>query len=82
MLLINCDINFILTWSGNRVISEGNRITTFTITDTELYILVATLSTLDNTKLLQQLKSGFKSNNRESKPTFRLLNWTKFSGSK
>ena len=34
--------------------------TTFGITDTKLYIPVVTLSTNDNTKLLQQLKSGFK----------------------
>ena len=52
--LINCEINLILTWSANRVISEGNRVTTFAITDTKLYVLVVTLSTQDNTKLLQQ----------------------------
>ena len=34
--------------------------TAFTITDTELYIPVVTLSTQDNAKLLQLLKSGFK----------------------
>ena len=33
---------------------------TFSITDTNLYDPVATLSTQDNTKLLEQLKSGFK----------------------
>ena len=34
--------------------------TAFSITDTKHYNLVATLSTQDNTKLLEQLKSGFK----------------------
>ena len=34
--------------------------TAFTITDTELYIPVVTLSAQDNAKLLQLLKSGFK----------------------
>ena len=32
----------------------------FAITDTKLYVLVVTLSTQDNAKELQQLKSGFK----------------------
>ena len=32
----------------------------FAIADTKLYVAVATLSTQDNTKLLQQLKSGLK----------------------
>ena len=60
MLLIKSEINLILTWSANRVISEGNRTTNFTITDTKLYVTVVTLSTRYNTKLLQQLKSGFR----------------------
>ena len=33
---------------------------TFLITDTKLYVPVVTLSTQDDTKLLQELKSGFK----------------------
>ena len=33
---------------------------TFTITDTKRYIPVVTLSTQNNAKLLEQLKSGFK----------------------
>ena len=61
---------------------------TFVITDTKLYIPVVTLSTQDNTKLLQQLMSGFqrtiKWNKYQSKtiPIFILLNWSKFSMSK
>ena len=51
MPLINCEVNFILTWSSTCV---------FKITDTKLYVPAVTLSTQDNAKLLQQLKSGFK----------------------
>ena len=39
--------------------NDGN-IPTFTITETNLYVPVVTLSTQDNEKLLPQLKSGFK----------------------
>ena len=50
MPLINCEINVILTWSANCVISKVavNPGTTFAITDTKLYVPVATLSTEDN----------------------------------
>ena len=41
--------------------------TAFSITDTKIYIPVVTLSTQDNAKLLEQLKSGFK----------RTINWNK-----
>ena len=68
MFLINCEINLILIWSANCIISEGNRRTTFLIIDTKLYVPVVTLSTQDNTKLLQQLKSGFR----------RTTNWNKY----
>ena len=63
MHLINCDINLILTWSTNCVIistNVANQNATFEITDTKLYVPVATLSTQDNSKLLQSLKPGFK----------------------
>ena len=63
MSLINCEINPILTWSTNCVIvstNVANQNVTFEITETKLYVLVVTLSTKDNSKLLQQLKSGFK----------------------
>ena len=33
----------------------------FEVIDTKRYVLVVTLSTLDDAKLLQQLKPGFKS---------------------
>ena len=63
MPLINCEIELILTWSRNCVIIStniANQIPTFTITETNLYVPVFTLSTQDNVKLLPQLKSGFK----------------------
>ena len=58
--LINCKISLILTWSRNCVISEMNRVTTFPVTDTKLYVLVITLSNNDNEKLLPHVKSGFR----------------------
>ena len=41
---------------------------TFKITDTKLYVPVVTLSTQDNFKLLQQLRSGFT----------RVINWSRY----
>ena len=66
--LINCEINFILTWLANCLLVTStitNQIPTFTITETKLYetkhyVPVVTLSTLDNAKLSTELKSGFK----------------------
>ena len=52
MLLINCEINLILTWSENYIISEGDREANFAITATKLYVPVVTLWTQDNSKLL------------------------------
>ena len=62
MSLINCEINLILTWSANCIISSAaeNRAIIFAISDTKLYVSVVTLSTQDNGKLLQQMKSNFK----------------------
>ena len=69
--LINCEVNLILTWSSTCVlIATGvpNQAATFEITDTKLYVPVVTLSTQENTKFFQQLKSGFK----------RVINWNKY----
>ena len=67
--LINCEINFILAWSGNCVLSIApNEATTFAITDTKRYVPVVILSTQNNVKLLQQLKFGLK----------RKINWNKY----
>ena len=71
MPLINCEVNLILTWSSTCVpIATGNQnqAARFAITDTKLYVPVVTLSTQENTKFLQQLKSGFK----------RVINWNKY----
>ena len=53
MPLINCEVNFTLTWSPTCVISSANGQTKCKITETKLYALVVTLSTQDNAKLLQ-----------------------------
>ena len=66
--LIKCDANLILTWSSTCVITNSTSVGTFEIPDTKLYVPVVTLSTQDNSKLLQQLKSGFK----------RSVNWNKY----
>ena len=58
--LINCEFNLILTQPEKSVLSNDAKATTFPITNTNFYVSVITLSTQDNTKLLQQLKSGFK----------------------
>ena len=60
MPLINCEVNLILTWSSTCVITNSNSAGTFEITDTKLYVPAVTLSTQENTKLLQQLNSCFK----------------------
>ena len=60
MPLINCKINLVLTWSEDCVVSSATGATKFKITDTKLCFPVVTLSTEDNKKLLQQLKSSFK----------------------
>ena len=71
MPLINCEVNFELTWSKDFVITNSTGEGKFQITETKLYVLVVTLSTQDNAKLLQQLKSGFK----------RTINWNKYESS-
>ena len=58
MPVINCENNFFLTWSLNCVMISTNNINqtaTFTITETKLYVPEVTLSTQDNSKLLQEL---------------------------
>ena len=69
--LINCEINSILIWSADCIIIDApanNEVPTFALTDTKLYVLVVTLSTQNNAKLLQQLKSSFK----------RTINWNRY----
>ena len=69
--MINCEVNLILTWSSTCVIVStniANQVAAFEITNTKLYVAVVSLSTQENAKLLQQLKSGFK----------RVINWNKY----
>ena len=68
MPLINCEVNLILTWLSTCVITNSTGVGTVEITDTKLYVPVVTLSTQDNSKLLQKLRSGFK----------RTVNWNKY----
>ena len=63
MPLISFELNLILIWSTNSVMvfnDVANQSATFVISETRLYVPVVTLSTQDNAKLLQQLKSAFK----------------------
>ena len=71
MPLINCEVNLILTLSSTCFLvatNIPNQNETFAITDTKLYVPVVTLSTQENSKFLQKLKSGFK----------RVINWKKY----
>ena len=68
MLLINCEVNLLLAWSKDCVITNSTGEGKFAITDTKLYFSVVTLSTQDNAKLLQQLEFSFK----------RTINWSKY----
>ena len=73
MPLINCEVNLILTWSKDCVISSAIGQTKFAITERKRYVPVVTLSTQDNAKLPQQLQleSGFK----------RTIIWNKYRSS-
>ena len=53
MPLINCEVNLILTWSKDCVITNSTGEGKFEIDDTKLYVPVLTLSTQGNPKLLQ-----------------------------
>ena len=75
MLLINCAINLDLRWSKNCILAVtdvANQVTTFSVTDTKVFLPVVTSSTHDNAKLLTQLKFGFK----------RTINWNKYQSKK
>ena len=71
MLLNNCETTLDLNLPEKcfiAVTNVANQRTAFSITDTKLYVPVVTLSTQDRTKLLEQLKSSFKSE----------INWNKY----
>ena len=68
MPLINCEVSLNLTWSPNCLITNSTGQGKFKIINTNLHVPVVTLSTKDNEKLLEQLKSDFK----------RVINWNKY----
>ena len=65
---IICEVNLVLPWSKDCVNTNFTVEEKYEITETKLYVPVVTLSTQDNAKLRQQLKSGFK----------RTINWNKY----
>ena len=65
--LINGEIHLQLAWRANCVITNSTSAGTFPITNTRIYVQVASLSTQDNTKI-QQLNSRFE----------RKVNWNKY----
>ena len=71
MPLINCEVNLIVAWCKDCVITNSTGEEKFEITGKKLYVLVVALSTKDNEKLLQQLKSGFK----------KTISWNKYESS-
>ena len=91
MPLINSEASLTLARSKNFVLTdmatkgvEGENIaiiaptgTTFTITDAKLYVPVVTLSAENNNKLLQQLKTGFKTTIKWNKYTSEMTNQAK-----
>ena len=63
MPLVSCKIILDLNWSEKCVIVATNQaaqVTTFSITDSKLYVPIVTLSTQDHAELLEELKFGFK----------------------
>ena len=95
MLLINCEVSLILTWSENCVltniktgIARGTRVAinaptnaTFKITDVKLYVPVVTLSTENEKTLLEQLRTGFKRTIKWNKYRSEMTNQTKNNNS-
>ena len=82
MSLINCEINLVLTWYENCVLTDI--ITQAAnphadpaipaITDTKLYLPVVTLSIEDDNKFLEQLKSIFKRTTKWNKNRSEMSN--------
>ena len=66
--LINFELSLQLTCAANSAITNSTSEGTFSIIDTKLYIPLVTLLTPDSSKLLVQLKSGFK----------RIISWNKY----
>ena len=72
MPLLNREVTLDLNWWEKCVKCEEDRAATFAMTSAKLYVPVVTLSIQNNTKLFQQLKSGFK----------RTINWSKHKSKK
>ena len=85
--LVNCKMSLILIWSREQVITSIERrvITlmrrdtslknaSFQIKDKKLYVAAVTLSTGDDNKFLEQLKSGFKSTTKWKKYRSEMTN--------
>ena len=69
MPLINCEVKLILVnILRYNLHNFADQIPTFALTETNFYVPVVTLSTQDNTKILPQLKPGFK----------RTISWSKY----
>ena len=68
MQLVNCEINLILTWSEDCLVSSAAGTAKFQIAYPKLYVPFVILLTHVNAKLLQKLKWGFK----------RSINWNKY----
>ena len=67
--MINREVELILTADCVIIYTNvNNQVPKFTITETNLYVSVITLSTKDNTKFLPQLKNGFR----------RTITWNKY----
>ena len=81
MPLINCEVNLILSWSKDCVITNSTGKRKIQNNWCKIYVPVISLSTQDNAKLLQQLNSGFrgtinsiKTKNICTKQIFKSLN--------
>ena len=60
MLLINCKIYLELNWIEDCILSSAGNTAKIAITDTQLHVPIATLSTKDSAILAKQLNEGFK----------------------
>ena len=59
MLLINCEISLILTWSKNCIVSSATGETEIAITDSGIYVPVVTSSTQDKKNCFSNLNQNF-----------------------
>ena len=72
MSLINCKVYLELNWIEDWILSSAGNTAKLVITDAQLHVPIATLSTKDSTNLAKQLNEGFKIsvywNSYETKP--------------